>query len=29
MLLESLSDGEVFPKGGVTQVSPGEKEQSL
>ena len=26
---KSLSEREVFPKGGVTRVSPGEKEQSL
>ena len=29
MSRESLSEGEVFPEGGVTRVSPGEKEQSL
>ena len=26
---KSLSDREVFPKGGVTRMSPGEKEQPL
>ena len=26
---KSLSEREVFPKGGVTRVSPGKKEQSL